>query len=84
MVDGGIEAQTEQCLKNLSALINAAGISQKNIVKTTIYLTDINDFAAVNTIYAEFFTEPYPARTTIAVSALPLGANVEIEVVAKR
>lgn len=84
IVEGGIEEQTKQCLKNLTNLLQAAEITSKNIVKTTVYLTDMNDFAKMNAVYGEYFIEPYPARSTIQVSALPMGANVEIEVIAKK
>lgn len=84
IIEGDIKAQAQQCLSNLSKLLSAAGINSDSVVKSTVYLTDIKDFAAVNEVYGEFFKEPYPARTAIAVSALPLGAGVEIEVVASR
>lgn len=84
IVEGDIKIQTQQCLNNLSKLLFAAGVNADNIVKSTVYLTDIKNFAAVNEVYGDFFDEPYPARTAIAVSALPLGADVEIEVVASR
>lgn len=82
IVEGDIKAQAQQCLTNLSKLLSAASVSSDDIVKSTVYLTDIKDFATVNEVYGSFFHSPYPARTAIAVSALPLGANVEIEVVA--
>ena len=81
LVGPGIEEQTQQVFKNLSAVANAAGGSLNNIVKLTIYLTDLGLFAAVNSIMAEHFAEPYPARATLEVSALPKGAIVEIEAV---
>lgn len=84
IVEGDIKAQAKQCFKNLSAILNAANLNSDDIVKATVYLTDIKDFAAVNEVYGEFFNAPYPARTAIAICALPLGANVEIEVIAKR
>lgn len=84
IVEGDIKAQAKQCFKNLSAILNAANLNSDDIVKATVYLTDIKDFAAVNEVYGEFFKAPYPARTAIAICALPLGANVEIEVIAKR
>ena len=84
IVEGGIEEQIKQCLKNLTNLLEAAGVKAKDVVKSTVYLTDMNDFAKMNAIYGEYFIEPYPARTAIAVSALPMGANVEIEVIAKK
>lgn len=84
IVEGDIKAQTEQCLKNLSAVLKAANVTSDNIVKTTIYLTDMNDYAIVNKIYGDFFKSPYPARTAVAVAALPLGVKVEIEAIAQR
>jgi 2-iminobutanoate/2-iminopropanoate deaminase len=82
IVDGGVAAQTRQVIDNLTAVLAAAGRTLGAIVKTTIFLTDINDFAAVNAIYGERLGTPPPARSTVAVSALPLGALVEIEAVA--
>ena len=81
LAGSGIEEQTQQVFKNLSAVANAAGGSLNDIVKLTIYLTDLGLFAAVNSIMAEHFAEPYPARATIEVSALPKGAIVEIEAI---
>ena len=81
LVGSGIEEQTQQVFKNLSAVANAAGGSLNDIVKLTIYLTDLGLFATVNSIMAEYFAEPYPARATLEVSALPKGAIVEIEAV---
>lgn len=78
----GLEKQTEQVIKNLQAVLQAVGTDLKNVVKTTIFLTNINDFAKVNEIYGSFFTENKPARSTVAVAALPKGALVEIEAVA--
>ena len=82
LVEGGIEAQTRQTLNNLSAVLQAAGTSLANAVKTTVFLTDMGDFKAMNGVYAEFFPAAPPARSTVQVAALPLGACVEIEVVA--
>ncbi|HXW22530.1 MAG TPA: Rid family detoxifying hydrolase [Rhodomicrobium sp.] len=82
LVEGGAGPETEQILKGIAAVLGVAGLSLANVVKANVYLTDINDFAAMNKIYETFFSEPYPARTTIAVAALPGGAHVEIEVVA--
>lgn len=84
IIEGDIKAQTHQCFKNLSSVLKAAGSSYDDIVKTTVYLTDMNDYAVVNEIYGEYFKAPHPARTAIAVAALPLGSKVEIEVIAKR
>lgn len=84
IIEGDIKAQTWQCLKNLTAVLKAAGVTCEDVVKTTVYLIDMADYAAVNEIYGEYFNAPYPARTAIAVCALPLGSKVEIEVIAKR
>ncbi|MEA3459179.1 MAG: RidA family protein [Chloroflexota bacterium] len=81
-IGGGIEEQTRQVLKNLTAVLEAAGSSLGQVVKTTVFLRDIADFKAMNAVYAQFFPEQPPARSTIAVNALPLGALVEIEAVA--
>jgi 2-iminobutanoate/2-iminopropanoate deaminase len=82
LVEGGIEAQTDQVMQNLAAVLEAAGSSLTQVVKTTIFVTDINDFAAVNQVYGSFFSDRPPARSTVQVAALPLGARVEIEAVA--
>lgn len=84
LVEGDISAQTHQCFKNLLNLLNAACLTTDNIVKTTVYLTDMNNFGSVNAVYSEYFNSPYPARSAIGVSALPLGAQVEIEVIAQK
>ena len=83
LVDGDIGAQTRQCFANLGAVLAAGGLTFDDVVKCTVFLTDMADFAAMNAVYAEHFAEPYPARTTIGVAALPLGAQVEIELVAR-
>lgn len=80
----GIEAQTRQALTNARAILEEAGLTMQNVVKTTVLLADINDFAAMNQVYAEFFTPPYPARSAFAVKAVPKGALVEIECIAAR
>jgi len=82
LVDGDVAAQARQALRNLSAVLTAAGASVGDIVKTTIFLVDMADFATVNAAYGEFLGEAAPARTTVAVAALPLGARVEIEAIA--
>ena len=82
IVDGGIKEQTRQSLLNVQAILEEAGLSFANVVKTTVFLADISDFADMYGVYAEFFTEPYPARSAVAVKSLPKGALVEIEVVA--
>lgn len=80
----GIEAQTLQSLKNVKAILEQAGLTMDNVVKTTVYLSDMANFAAMNAIYSTFFNEPYPARSAVAVRELPKGADVEIEVIAVR
>lgn len=82
LVAGGIKEQTRQSLLNVQAILKEAGLSMSSVVKTTVFMADMNDFADMNGVYAEFFTEPYPARSAVAVKALPKGALVEIEVVA--
>lgn len=82
IVDGGIAAQTKRVLENIANVLEAQGAKLADVVKTTIYLTDMNDFPVVNETYAGYFSEPFPARTTVAVAALPKGAAVEIEVIA--
>ena len=81
--EGGIKEQTRQSLTNVKAILEEAGLSMSNVVKTTVFMADMNDFADMNTVYAEFFTEPYPARSAVAVKTLPKGALVEIEDVAE-
>ena len=82
LIDGGVAAQTAQAIDNIEAVLSAAGKSLRDVVKVNVYLTDMTSFAEMNRVYAECFKAPYPARTTVAVTALPLGAAVEIEVVA--
>jgi 2-iminobutanoate/2-iminopropanoate deaminase len=82
LVTGDIAAQTKRVLDNVAAVLRAENLSFQHVVKTTIFLIDMNDFQTVNEIYATFFRENPPARSTIAVAALPKGANVEIEVIA--
>lgn len=84
IIDGDIKDQTVQCLNNLSKVLDAAGVTSDDVVKTTVYLTDMKDYTTVNEIYSKYFNAPYPARTAVAVAALPLGSKVEIEVIAKR
>ena len=81
-VEGGIKEQTRQSLFNVKAILEEAGLTMGNVVKTTVFMADMNDFADMNAVYAEFFAEPYPARSAVAVKTLPKGALVEIEVVA--
>lgn len=80
--EGGIKEQTRQSLTNVQHVLEAAGTSLANVVKTTVFLSDMGNFAAMNEVYAEFFSQPYPARSAVAVKDLPKGALVEIEVVA--
>ena len=82
LAEGGIEAQTRQVWKNLSHVLDAAGSGLSRVVKTTVFMHDLNDFAKMNAVYAEFFPEHKPARSTVGVAALPRGAAVEIECVA--
>lgn len=82
VIEGGIEAQTAQVLDNLSAVLTAAGSSLSQVVKTTVFLQDLADFAAMNGVYAQYFDAVKPARSTVEVAALPLGVKVEIEAVA--
>jgi 2-iminobutanoate/2-iminopropanoate deaminase len=84
LVQGDAAAQTKRCLANLRAALHAAGLTLDDVVKVNVFLTDMNDFAAMNAAYREAFAEPFPARTTIGVAALPLGARVEIELIAKK
>lgn len=79
---GGIQAQTRQALENLSAVLSSAGSSLNNVVKTTVFLRDMDDFSAMNDIYAAFFTEDFPARSAVQVARLPKDAEVEIEAIA--
>lgn len=81
LVGGGLEAETKQALANLKSVLDAAGKSTNDIIRVCIYLVDMADFTQINTIYGDFMNEPYPARTCIAVAALPLGARFEIDAV---
>ncbi|MDE6097937.1 MAG: RidA family protein [Muribaculaceae bacterium] len=83
-VVSGIKAQTEQSLANVAAILNEAGLTLDNVVKTTVYLADMNDFAAMNDVYGKAFNAPYPARSAVAVRELPKKVLVEIEVIAMR
>jgi 2-iminobutanoate/2-iminopropanoate deaminase len=84
LVTGDIAREAGQCLDNLKAILEAAGLSLAQGLKATIFLTNMADFAAVNAVYQSYFREPYPARSTVAVAALPMGARVEIELIASR
>lgn len=82
LVAGGVANETRQALKNIRNVLEAAGTSLDGVVKTTVFLRDMNDFAQMNTVYAEFFTENFPARSTVQVAALPKNGAVEIEAIA--
>lgn len=82
--EGGVKEQTRQSILNVNAILEEAGLVLSNVVKTTVYLADMGDFAAMNEVYSQFFVQPFPARSAIAVKALPKGALVEVEVVAAR
>jgi 2-iminobutanoate/2-iminopropanoate deaminase len=82
VVAGDTAAQADQVLKNIGAVLHANGMTYANVVKTTVFLTDLADFAKMNEVYAKYFAHPFPARSTIQVAALPKGANVEIEAIA--
>lgn len=81
-VEGGIKEQTRQSLTNAQNILHEAGTDLHHVVKTTVFLSDMNDFAAMNEVYAEFFAQPYPARSAVAVKTLPKGALVEVECIA--
>ena len=81
--EGGIREQTSQSLTNVKAILEEAGLSMSHVVKTTVFLADMSDFAEMNSVYAEFFTEPFPARSAVAVKTLPKAALVEIEAIAE-
>lgn len=82
LVQGGISAQTAQCFKNLFAVLAASGLQPDDVVKVNVYLVDMNDFVEMNAVYSRQFNQPFPARTTIGVAALPMNARVEIEMIA--
>ena len=82
--DGGVKEQTRQSLTNASAILEEAGLGLGNVVKTTVFLADMADFAAMNEVYTQFFTAPFPARSAVAVKTLPKGALVEIECIASK
>ena len=83
IVKGGIKEQTLQSLTNVKAILEEVGLTMSNVLKTTVFMAVMGDFADMNSVYAEFFTEPYPARSAVAVKTLPKGALVEIEVIAE-
>jgi 2-iminobutanoate/2-iminopropanoate deaminase len=82
MVGGDIQAQTRRVLQNVGALLEAGGLSFQAVVRTTVFLADMNDFAAMNEVYQTFFTEPYPARSTVQAARLPRDARIEIDAIA--
>ena len=84
VVEGGLEAQAHQMFRNVKAVLAEAGLGLENVVKTTVFMTDLGQFGALNAIYAEYFAEPYPARSCVEVLALPKGVLVECEVIARR
>ncbi len=84
LVPGGVQAEFRRAVENVKAVLTAAGSGLEDVVRVTLYLADIADFAAVNAVYAEYFAEPYPARATVQAAALPKGARVELEVTAVR
>ncbi len=84
LIDGSLAEQTQRCFDNLAAVLEAAGLGFGDVVKVNVYLTEMADFGEMNGVYALQFEEPFPARTTVAVAALPLGARVEIELVARK
>ncbi|MBM7661082.1 2-iminobutanoate/2-iminopropanoate deaminase [Bacillus mesophilus] len=84
LIEGDIVEQANQCFKNLFNVLEAAGLTSDHVEKVNVFLTDMNNFTAMNEVYAKQFSEPYPARTTIGVASLPLGAQIEIELIARR
>lgn len=84
LLDGDVGAQTAQCFRNLFAVLAEAGLGADDVVSCAVYLTDMNDFAAMNAVYQRQFAQPFPARTTIGVASLPLGARIEIGLIAAR
>ena len=84
LVDGGIGVQAERSFRNLFGVLDAAGLGSDDVVKVNVFLTDMADFPAMNAVYERQFAAPYPARTTIGVASLPLGARIEIELIARR
>ncbi len=84
VAEGGVEAQARQMFANIKAVLAEAGLDFTNVVKTTVFMTDLGQFSVLNTIYAEYFKAPYPARSCVEISALPKGVSVECELIAKR
>ncbi len=83
LAEGDIQAQTRQCFANLLGVLQAAGLGFEHVIKVNVFLTDMGDFAAMNEVYKTQFAQPFPARTTIGVASLPLGAHIEIEMIAR-
>ena len=83
LVEGGVGVQAEQCIRNLSAVLDAAGLAETDVLHVKVYLVGMDDFAEMNDVYSSLFSSPYPERTRICVAALPLGAAVEIELIAQ-
>ena len=81
LLEGNISVRTEQIFKNMAAIVAAAGASMSNVAKITLFLTDMNDFKVVNEVYSKYFNDPFPARSTVQVAALPLGSNIEAEAI---
>jgi reactive intermediate/imine deaminase len=84
LVAGGVVPEAEQVLENLLAVVHAAGFTRADVVKTTVYVTDLGDFQAINDVYGRYFEQPYPARATVQVTALPKGGRIEIDAIAVR
>ncbi len=84
LIEGDVGARTRRCFANLFDVLAVGGLGPDDVVKVNVFLTDMNDFAAMNEVYAEQFAEPFPARSTVAVAQLPLGSNIEIELIAHR
>ena len=83
-MEGDICAQAEQCCKNVVALLESQGLTTAHVVKTTVFIADMNDFPKVNEVYKKYFRDPFPARSCVAIKSLPLGAQVEVEAIAAR
>jgi 2-iminobutanoate/2-iminopropanoate deaminase len=82
-LEGGIQKQTDRCLQNIRSVLAAAGLAMEDIVKTTVFMTDLGQFQTMNEVYSGYFKEPFPARSTVQITALPRGASIEIECIAK-
>lgn len=84
LIEGDVAAQTEQCLKNLFNVMEIADLKPGDVIKVNVYMTDMSNFSTMNEVYSRYFDAPYPARTTIGVAALPLGAQIEMEMIARK